>query len=102
MTALLRKPSLFENNFAHEQEVMFKAQAHRNRLIGLWAAATMGHENAAAYADELMVADVVDPNGVFTRLRKDFDAAGITVLDDDIRTRMVSMLKDAAKDMYCR
>jgi hypothetical protein len=102
MSALLRKPSAFENSFAHEQEFKFKAQARRNKLIGLWAAATMGHDNAAAYADEMMVADIVNPDGVFTRLRSDFDAAGVAVLDDEIRTRMVSLLKDAAEDMYIR
>ena len=78
---------------------MFKAQVRRNRLIGLWAAATMGRDNEAAYADELMVADIGTPDGVFTRLRSDFDAAGITILDDDIRARMVSMLKDVAETM---
>lgn len=98
----LRNPSAFENNFAHDQELMFKAQARRNRLIGLWAAATMGRENDIAYADEMMVADIVDPNGVFTRLRNDFDAAGVAVLDEDIRSRMISLLKEAAEDMRAR
>jgi len=102
MSALLRKPSAFENNFAYEQDFKFKAQARRNKLIGLWAAATMGRDNAAAYAEQMMVADIVEPNGVVGRLRADFDAAGVAVLDDEIQARMVSLLKDAADEMYAR
>ena len=32
----------FENKFAHDEEMLFKATARRNKLAGLWAADLMG------------------------------------------------------------
>ncbi|CAN7673711.1 DUF1476 domain-containing protein [Rhizobium sp. LjRoot30] len=100
MTALLKRARALEDKFAYDQEFMFKAQARRNALIGLWAAATMRRDDAQAYARELTTADIADPDGVFARLRRDFDAAGVEVLDADLRCRMTSLLKDVARDMY--
>jgi hypothetical protein len=95
----LRKASLLEDIYAHEQEVMFKAEARRNKLIGLWAAATMGRDNAENYADTLVAEDIANPHGLLTRLHNDFAAAGVAVLDDDIQSRMTSLLKDVVRDM---
>ncbi len=39
MTTFDDRERAFENLFAHDQELAFKAQARRNRAIGLWAAA---------------------------------------------------------------
>jgi hypothetical protein len=100
MTALQRRARALENNFAYEQEFMFRAQARRNRLIGLWAAALMGRENAQTYASELMAADVTEPDGAFARLRRDLDTSGVVVLDEELRGRMTSMLKEIASEMY--
>ncbi len=100
MSSLQRRASTLENNFAYEQEFMFKAQARRNQLIGLWAAALIGREDARAYADELMNADIAEANGAFARLRRDFDTAGVAVLDDELRSRMAMMLKDVADEMH--
>jgi hypothetical protein len=60
----------------------------------------MHSDNAKAYAEELTHAAVTDPAGVADRLRRDFDAAGITILDDEIQSRMASVLKAVAQDMY--
>lgn len=96
----LRKASLLEDIHAHEQEVMFKAEARRNRLIGLWAAAAMGRDNAETYAETLVAEDIAHPHTLLTRLHDDFEAAGVAILDDDIQSRMVSMLKDVVRDMH--
>jgi hypothetical protein len=49
----------FEARFKHDQELQFKVKARRNRLLGLWAAARMGLEGAAAeaYAKEVVDAE---------------------------------------------
>lgn len=96
----LRKASLNETVFAHEQEVMFKAEARRNRLIGLWAAAAMGRDNAEGYAETLMAEDIAHPHGMLARLHRDFATAGVNVADRDIETRMDSVLIDVVRDMH--
>ncbi|NDH02760.1 MAG: DUF1476 domain-containing protein, partial [Marivivens sp.] len=42
----------FEDKFAHDAEMQFKAEARRNKLLGLWAAELLGKsgEDANAYA----------------------------------------------------
>ena len=32
----------YENKFAHDEELRFKATARRNKLLGLWAAEKLG------------------------------------------------------------
>lgn len=100
MTALKKRAYALETKFAHEQEFEFKAQARRNAMIGLWAAAIMHRGDADAYAQELSTAHVTDPDGVFSRLRRDFDAKGIDIMDDELRNRMTSLLKQVSADMY--
>lgn len=49
----------FEAKFAHDAEMQFKAEARRNKLLGLWAADLMGKsgDDAAAYAKEVIKSD---------------------------------------------
>jgi len=53
------RESAFENKYAHDEEMNFKAEARRNKLLGLWAADLMGKtgDDAAAYAREVIKAD---------------------------------------------
>ncbi|HCR66477.1 MAG TPA: DUF1476 domain-containing protein, partial [Oceanicaulis sp.] len=53
------RENAFENKFAHDQELEFKAVARRNKLLGLWAAELMGltGDDAEAYGKEVVKAD---------------------------------------------
>lgn len=53
------RENAFENKFAHDSEMQFKADARRNKLVGLWAAELMGKtgDDAAEYAKEVVKAD---------------------------------------------
>jgi len=42
------RENAFENKFAHDAEMQFKAEARRNKLVGLWAAELMGKDERAA------------------------------------------------------
>lgn len=59
MTTFDDRESAFENKYAHDEEMNFKAEARRNKLLGLWAADLMGKtgDDAAAYAREVIKAD---------------------------------------------
>lgn len=89
----------FESKFARDAELKFKAEARRNKLLGLWAAGQMGKTgpDAEEYAREVVKADFEEAGDedVFRKLRRDFDAAGVKVSDDDIRRTMVEMLAEA-------
>jgi hypothetical protein len=53
------RENAFENKFAHDSELQFKADARRNKLVGLWAAELLGKtgDEADAYAKEVVKAD---------------------------------------------
>ena len=59
MSTFDERESAFENKYAHDEEMQFKAQARCNKLLGLWAAELMGKsgDEAEAYAKEVIIAD---------------------------------------------
>jgi len=90
----------FEKQFAHDEELKFKATARRNRLLGHWAAQQLGLTGDAAndYAKSVVIADIEthDPVG---KLRKDFDAKGVAQTDTQIRQVMTDMMARAVSEI---
>lgn len=62
MTTFDDRENTFENKFAHDAEMLFKAEARRDKLLGLWAADLMGKTgaDADAYAKSVIVADLAE------------------------------------------
>ena len=64
-----------------------KKMIRRNMFLGMWAAERLGlaGEKADAYAKALSVG-TLDPEGrdVFSKIRKDFDEAGVVQSDEQI------------------
>ena len=87
------RENAFENKFAHDAEMQFKAEARRNKLLGLWAAGLMGRtgEEAAAYAREVVRADFEEKgdDDVFRKLRADL---GGRADDATIRAKMAELM----------
>lgn len=94
MSGMSDREKAYENKFAHDQELRFKAEARRNKLLGLWAAELLGKADADAYAKEVVVSDFEEAgdDDVFRKVRADFDAAGIAVTDEAIREKMIELL----------
>ena len=59
MTTFDKREEGFEKQFAHDEELKFKATARRNKLLGLWAAEKLGLSGAEAedYAKSVVMAD---------------------------------------------
>ena len=103
MTTFDKREEGFEKKFAHDEELRFKANARRNKLLGLWAAEKLGITGDAAnvYAKEVVMADFEEggEEDVFKKLRKDFDAKGIAQADQDIRRAMVDLMEKAIAEI---
>jgi hypothetical protein len=103
MTTFDKREEGFEKKFAHDEELKFKAEARRNKLIGLWAAGKLGLSgaDADAYAKEVVAADFEEAGhgDVMRKLRKDFDAKKVTVSDTEIQTTLTEMLAKAVADI---
>jgi hypothetical protein len=90
-----------EAKFARDGELRFKAEARRNRLLGLWAAEHMGlsDQHAKDYAAEVVAADFAEAGeeDVFRKVSADLKAKGASVSDDMIRKKMAELML-AARD----
>jgi hypothetical protein len=88
-----------EGKFAHDAELRFKAEARRNRLLGLWAAEHMGlsEEHAKEYAAEVVASDFEEAGDedVFRKIAGDLKAKGSSVSEDMIRKKMVELVQVA-------
>ena len=85
-----------EAKFARDGELRFKAEARRNKLLGLWAAEHMGlsDEHAKAYAGEVVASDFEEAGDedVFRKISGDLKAKGASVSDDMIRQKMAELV----------
>ena len=103
MTTFDKREEGFEKQFAHDEELKFKAVARRNRMLGLWAAQKLGLSGAQAeaYAKEVVMADFEEPgdHDVFRKIRKDFDAKGIAQSDHQIRRTMDELTAKAVAEI---
>ncbi len=103
MTTFDKREEGFEKQFAHDEELKFKATARRNRLFGLWAAEKLGLSGPAAdaYAKEVVLADFEEAaeHDVFRKVRKDFDAKGVAQSDEQIRRAMNDFLAKAVAEV---
>lgn len=75
----------FEDKFAHDEEVLFKVRARRNKQVGLWAAERFGKSgnDAHHYADQLVV-EMLDKDALYARLRNDFQKNNLPVVDTEL------------------
>ncbi|CAH1663353.1 conserved hypothetical protein [Hyphomicrobiales bacterium] len=103
MTTFDQRKDAFENKFAHDEELRFKATARRNKLLGLWAAEKLGKTGAEAeaYAKAVVVADFEEAGDedVVRKVKNDFALANINTSDTEIRTVMTELLLKAAEDI---
>ena len=81
----------FEAKYAHDAEMQFKAEARRNKLLGLWAAEKLGHADPEAYAKEVIAADFeeVGDEDVYRKLSGDL---GDKAEEAEIRAKMSELL----------
>lgn len=86
MSSFDERQNAFESKFAHDADMQFKAEARRNKLLGLWAADLMGksEEEAAEYAKEV--------------IRADFEEAG----DEDVYRKVSGDLGDKSDETTIR
>lgn len=103
MTTFDDREDKFEKQFAHDAALRFKAEARRNKLLGLWAAGLLGKEGEAAedYAKEVIKADLEEAGDedVFRKIRADFDAGKVDQSDHQIRRHMDEMMAEAIKQV---
>ena len=101
MTTFDKREEGFEKQFAHDEELRFKAMARRNKMLGLWAAVVLGKSgaDAEAYAKEVVLADFEEAgdNDVLRKVMKDLQPKGVT--EQQIRAQMTELLTQAVEQI---
>ncbi len=97
MTTFDDREQAFERKFAHDEEMRFKAEARRDKLLGLWAAGLMGLSGAEAedYARSVVVEDLKEAgdDDVHRKVKADLEAKGKSA--DGLRAKMTELLAEA-------
>jgi hypothetical protein len=103
MTTFDKREEGFEKKFAHDEELKFKAEARRNKLLGIWAAEKLGitGPDVEAYAKSVVMADFEEPgdDDVLRKVRKDFDDKKVALSDVDIRRKMDELMSRAIEEI---
>jgi hypothetical protein len=103
MTTFNDREKSFEKKFAMDEELKFKAEARRNRLLGQWAAAKLGLSGAAVdeYIKAVRKADLAQKgdNDVFQKVKQDLSDKGVSVPDTELRKTMDEFLAEAARQI---
>ena len=97
MSSFDKREEGFEKKFAIDEEQRFKAEARRNKLLGLWAAEKLGKsgDDAAAYAKDVVASDFEEAGDADVLRKVAADLAGKGVSEADIRKKMDELLATA-------
>jgi hypothetical protein len=103
MTTFDERERAFENKFAHDEEMMFRITARRNRLLGAWAAELMKltPEEADAYSKAVVQAEFEESGDedVVRKLYGDLVSANVEIDEPAIRAIMEDKLVEARRQL---
>jgi hypothetical protein len=101
MTTFDKREKAFEDQFAHDEELKFKATARRNSMLGAWAAGKLGliGAHAEGYAKSVVAAEFDEGHDVVAKIRGDFAAKGVTVSEADIAHTLTEFTARAVADI---
>ena len=103
MTTFEDRERDFEKRFQHDEELRFKANARRNKMLGLWAADKLGLSGAEAeaYAKEVVMSDFEEPgdDDVLRKVSSDFEVKGIAIDAAKVRHEMERLMPIAKQEI---
>ena len=103
MTTFNNREKAFEDKYKHDQDLQFKVEVRRNKLLGLWVAELLGLSgaDADAYAKEVVSADFEEP-GDADMVRKvlgDTEPKNLDLNEHSLRKKMDELLTVAKEQI---
>ncbi len=103
MTTFSDREKAFENKYKHDQELQFKVEVRRDKLLGLWVAELLGKagDEAEAYAKEVVDSDFEEPGDadVMRKIMGDMEQAGAELSEHRLRKQMDELLAEAKEQV---
>ncbi len=95
MTTFDKREKVFEDKYKHDQDLQFRVEVRRNKLLGLWVAELLGLEgaDAEAYAKEVVKADFEEPGDadLIRKIQGDAVPKNLDLSEHRIRKKMDEM-----------
>lgn len=99
MTTFDEREKAFEQKYKHDQDMLFRIQNRRNKLLGIWAAELMGlsGSEAESYVKDVIMSDMEKPgdDDVHDKVYADLHARNIDLSDHRLRKQMDELLQVA-------
>ncbi len=103
MTTFDDRERAFEDKYKHDQDLQFRVEVRRNKLLGLWVAEHLGlaGDEAQAYAKEVVAADFEEPGDadVVRKVLGDLGAKGVEIGEDQLRKKMAELVPVAKEQV---
>ena len=103
MTTFDNREKAFEDKYKHDQELQFKVEVRRNKLLGLWVAELLGKagDEAEAYAKEVVASDFEEPGDadLVRKIIGDMEQAGAELSEHRLRKQMNELLAEAKEQV---
>ena len=102
MSKFEEREKSFEKKFQMDEELEFKIAARSNKYLGEWASSMLGkkEEETKNYIQEIIKSDLEEAGqeDVFRKIKKDFQAASISIEETEIRNQIEKALSRAKED----
>ncbi len=103
MTTFNNREKAFEDKYKHDQDLQFKVEVRRNKLLGLWVAELLGLSGADAdsYAKEVVSADFEEPGDadVVRKVLGDTEPKNLDLNEHSLRKKMGELLTVAKEQI---
>jgi hypothetical protein len=103
MTTFNNREKAFEDKYKHDQDLQFKVEVRRNKLLGLWVAELLGMSgaDANAYAKEVVSADFEEPGDadVVRKVLGDTEPKNLDLNEHSLRKKMDELLTVAKEQI---
>lgn len=103
MTTFSDREKAFEDKYKHDQELQFKVEVRRNKLLGLWMAELIGltGDDADAYAKEVVASDFEEPGDadVVRKVLGDAQNKGVDLSEHKLRKKMEELISVAKQQV---
>ncbi len=103
MTTFNDREKAFEDKYKHDQELQFKVEVRRNKLLGLWVAEMLGLSgaDAEAYAKEVVSADFEEPGpaDVIRKILGDAQPKNLDLSEHRLRKKMDELVAVAKEQI---
>lgn len=103
MTSFGDREKAFEDKYKHDQELQFKVEARRNKLLGLWVGELLGksEDEAADYAKEVVASDFEEPgdDDVVRKVMSDLEKSGTDMSEHRLRNKMEELMAVAKEQV---